>query len=318
MFGISVAVFFALAFFTSSGQVDGVDNNSAVGGVGEIAEVDLDEDFLKKIEETERKKNELLGISEESEKSEDAIADEEPAKVIKKIKYRVRRNESLSTIASKFNVSVASIAGSSGIKVIDEVSVGQVVYVPSQEGFFYNVRRGNRLADILKKYKVPLEKFVAANPDINPDLLEAGEEIFLPGAKPKNLIRGWLVPVNSRYITSGYGWRNFPRRSFHRGLDLKAPYTSVRSAKRGVVTYAGWLGGYGRVVVIKHSGGYKTLYAHLSRIYTKKGRRVNRGTLIGRSGNTGYSFGPHLHFEVTKNGKNINPLRILKGLRGRR
>ncbi|MES0491115.1 MAG: peptidoglycan DD-metalloendopeptidase family protein [Leptospirales bacterium] len=235
-----------------------------------------------------------------------------------KREYIVQKGDTLSAIASISKVSVESIAGSSGIQILDHLRVGQKLSIPNKEGFFYSIKKNERLAQVLTKYTVGYDKFLEENPGINTDLLEVGQEVFLPGAKPKNIIRSWLFPVSSRIVTSRYGPRRYPRRAFHKGLDLKANYTSVRAAKGGRVVYAGRLGGYGNVVIISHPGGYKTLYGHLSKIYVRKGSRVVQGTVIAKSGNTGYSTGPHLHFEVTRNGKHINPAIILTGLRYRK
>jgi murein DD-endopeptidase MepM/ murein hydrolase activator NlpD len=79
----------------------------------------------------------------------------------------------------------------------------------------------------------------------------------------------------------------------------------------GIVTYAGWMGGYGKLVVIRHRDGYSTRYGHLSRIVATKGRHIRQGQRIGYVGNTGRSTGAHLHFEVRKNGKPINPLKVI-------
>ncbi|MCB1171641.1 MAG: M23 family metallopeptidase, partial [Leptospiraceae bacterium] len=116
-------------------------------------------------------------------------------------------------------------------------------------------------------------------------------------------------------LTSGYGWRVHPLyhyRQFHGGLDIAAHYTWIRSARKGVVTYAGWMGSYGRAIIIKHDNGLKTLYAHLSRINVRVGQSVNGGQKIGVSGSTGMSTGPHLHFEVIRNGKPVDPRRYIK------
>ena len=294
---------------------------SSTGGIGGIGQINISEDQAslksltsQEIEESERLKDELLSEVADAE----PITAEEAENSPHKIPYTVLEGDTLSHISAKFNVSVEAIAGSSGIRHPDDLRLGQVLQIPSKEGFFYEVKKGDRLSSIIAKYDITPEKFIKTNSLINPDLLEEGDEIFLPDAKPKNLVHAWLVPVTSRYVTSGYGWRRFPRRAFHKGLDLKAAYTSVRSAKAGKVTFAGWLGGYGKAIVIRHPGGYKTLYAHLSKIYIKKGQTVSRGRIIGITGDTGYSFGPHLHFEVSKYGKNINPRMILRGLRGRR
>lgn len=291
-----------------------------IGGVGQIDKKFLDPNGVKvkafdlnQIQEDEKRKDALLGI--QSGGTQVSAKDKKPKNQLHKVKYRVRPGDTIGSVAKKFNVSVASIAGSSNLRIVDEIHVGQLLYIPSREGFFYKIKRGDRLANVLIRYKVPLKKFLAANFNKNPDLLEVGEDIFLPGAKPKNIVRGWFIPTMHRIITSGYGWRSYPRRSFHKGLDLKAMYAPIRAARSGKITFRGWLGGYGKAIIIQHPSGYKTLYAHLSRIYVKQDQVVKRGHVIARSGNTGFSFGPHLHFEVTHNGKTISPHRILKGLR---
>lgn len=261
--------------------------------------------------ETEQLKQSLL--QEESATEQEDV--KEDSSVLQKYSYVVKEGDTLSQIAADYNVSVESIAGSSDIRMIDSLHVGQKLQIPSRDGFFYVVLQGDRLVKILDKYNVSFPEFLSANPGISADLVEEGDEVFLPGAKPQNIIRSWLVPVPSRLVTSGYGWRSYPRRAFHKGLDFRAAYVGVRAARNGVVTYAGNLGGYGNVIIIKHSGGYRSLYAHLSRIYVRHGTRVMQGTVIGKSGNTGYSFGPHLHFEVSLNGKTINPQKVLTGLR---
>lgn len=304
-------VYIPFAFVPDAKQ-NNIDNDlhSAIGGFSTNAKLSKKE--LQKLEQTEKKKDELM----KEDISEDDSDPEDKKNTVKKITYRVRKGETLSAIAKKFRVSIGSIAGSSGIRVIDELSSGTILTIPTQNGFFYTVGKGSRLHSILQKYKVDYNKFVELNPDINPDLLRSGDEIFLPGAKPKNLVSGWLRPVASRKVTSPYGWRwLFGRKNYHKGIDLKAPYVSVRAAKKGKVKYAGWLGSYGKVVILTHGNGYQTMYAHLSQIYVRKGMWVSRGRTLGRSGNTGYSFGPHLHFEITRYGKNINPAIKIKGLR---
>ncbi len=121
-------------------------------------------------------------------------------------------------------------------------------------------------------------------------------------------------PVFGR-ITSRYGYRLDPfskRYEFHRGIDIKAPRgTPVRATADGKVIYAGWRYGYGRTVIIRHSYGYKTVYAHLHRIKVKRGKWVKAGDVIGYVGSTGKSTGSHLHYEVRKRGKSLNPYSYL-------
>jgi murein DD-endopeptidase MepM/ murein hydrolase activator NlpD len=102
-------------------------------------------------------------------------------------------------------------------------------------------------------------------------------------------------------------------REGHPGFDLATPAGSpVHAADTGLVVFAGWSGlGYGNVILIDHGNGYQTLYAHLSQVSVYCGAKVEKGKLIGLSGNTGNSTGPHLHFEVRVPGGYINPLRVL-------
>lgn len=107
-------------------------------------------------------------------------------------------------------------------------------------------------------------------------------------------------------LTSRFGYRG---REFHEGIDLAVPWGSnVYAADGGVVEFAGWSGGYGKLIIINHQNGYKTYYGHLSRFLVSPGQKVAKGQLIAKSGSTGRSTGPHLHFEVRKNGVPQNPL----------
>lgn len=122
------------------------------------------------------------------------------------------------------------------------------------------------------------------------------------------------LPTAGR-LTSNFGYRIHPilgYRRFHAGIDFGAPHGSaIRAADSGVVIFAGWYGGYGRSVIIDHGGGLTTLYAHASQIYVAEGERVERGQAIAAIGSTGLSTGPHLHFEVRRNGNPVNPLEYL-------
>ncbi|MGB9977065.1 murein hydrolase activator EnvC family protein [Thermovenabulum sp.] len=120
----------------------------------------------------------------------------------------------------------------------------------------------------------------------------------------------WPVP-SSQEVTSDYGWRVHPIfkvKKFHTGLDIAAPYgADVVAADDGVVIYTGWYGGYGNTVIIDHGGSISTLYAHLSKINVQEGDKVKKGSKIADVGSTGFSTGPHLHFEVRKEGQHVNP-----------
>ncbi|WP_071515378.1 peptidoglycan DD-metalloendopeptidase family protein [Geitlerinema sp. PCC 9228] len=127
---------------------------------------------------------------------------------------------------------------------------------------------------------------------------------------------GYIWPAKG-VLTSGYGWR-WGR--MHRGIDIAGPIgTPIVAAASGVVTEAGWnSGGYGNLVEIQHSDGSLTLYAHNSRILVGKGQRVEQGQQVAEMGSTGYSTGPHLHFEIHPPGQGaVDPLAYLPPKRGR-
>lgn len=124
----------------------------------------------------------------------------------------------------------------------------------------------------------------------------------------------FIWPVNGT-VTSHFGWRMHPIlkvEKFHAGIDIAAPYgAEIKASAGGKVIFAGWLGGYGNTLIIDHGAGYSTLYAHCSVIIVSEGEEVSQGEIIARVGSTGYSTGPHLHFEVRFNGEPQDPLNYL-------
>lgn len=137
-------------------------------------------------------------------------------------------------------------------------------------------------------------------------------------SKENALGTSFLWPVRGK-ITSPFGWRIHPifkSRTFHSGIDIAAPFnTPVKASNSGTVIFVGWYGGYGKVVMIDHGlingKSVTTLYAHLNSWNVSKGQKVSKGDIIAREGTTGYSTGPHVHFEVRLNGKVQNPLNYL-------
>lgn len=115
-----------------------------------------------------------------------------------------------------------------------------------------------------------------------------------------------LWPVRGP-ITSAFG----PRRGFarfHNGIDIGAePATPCRIAAAGTVVFAGWRNGYGKTVIVDHGDGVHTLYAHLSRLGVSRGQRVEQGAVLGATGTTGHTSGPHLHYEILVNGRSVDP-----------
>ena len=145
----------------------------------------------------------------------------------------------------------------------------------------------------------------AARADLQKLLSKSGSSTYVGGE--------FRWPTKATRITSYYGTRKDPitkKQSMHTGIDIGAGMGSeIYAANSGTVIVAGWSSkGYGNYVVVDHGGGKSTLYAHMSKIKTTKGAKVTKGDVIGLVGSTGYSTGPHLHFEILINGKHTNPM----------
>lgn len=134
---------------------------------------------------------------------------------------------------------------------------------------------------------------------------------------PNTLIYGTgeLIFPSDGEISSGFGWRQHPilgHLRFHAGIDFAGSYGSpIQAADRGTVILAGWYGGYGNTVIIDHGDGIATLYGHTSKLYVSEGQSVQLGQAIAAVGSSGLSTGPHLHFEVRKNGEPVDPMNYL-------
>ena len=199
---------------------------------------------------------------------------------------------------------------------------------------FNGIKRGDRVV-IIYDQKMRLGQPIGM-PDIKAAMIETGGRehyIFKHtdqryyDEEGKNLIKRYMgKPLKQIRITSSFTHRRFhpiqKRWKAHLGTDFGAKRgTPILAVAKGKVVFAGWKGGYGKVIKIKHDDGYVSLYAHQSRLKVKKGAFVSKGDIIGFVGSTGRSTGPHLHFGVYKNGRAINPMRVVKfkteGLRGR-
>lgn len=149
------------------------------------------------------------------------------------------------------------------------------------------------------------DKIAAQKQVINESMGPIKSKLAYLMAKPS------IFPVNAS-ITAGFGYRKNPFTSrgseFHKGVDFAAAYGStVAATGDGIVMFAGWNAGYGKMVIISHGYGITTLYAHNSKLLVKQGDKVKKGQAISKVGNTGRSTGTHLHYEVKLSGKNVNP-----------
>ncbi len=197
----------------------------------------------------------------------------------------------------------------------------------------------------LNNSKTNKEKLEERLSDIEKGLLEMQELLDKKGIKNELSVGGEFIPANqvnmsyvdfvekninelfdvvksfpvgtplSGEINSGFGYRKDPFNSkpaFHSGVDIDAQFGQpVVATADGVVEQAGWYRTYGETIIIEHRGDYQTLYGHLSKIRVREGQSVKAGDIIGYTGSTGRSTGPHLHYEVIKDGKSVDPINYL-------
>jgi len=248
--------------------------------------------------------------------------------------YVVKDGDSLWTIANKFDLDLDTIIGSNKIPNINHLKLGTVLRIPNQDGIFVKVAKNDNVARLADKYGSYKQAVYAANLMSDETQLKIGSEIFLPGAKfaavtasavgtSSRSARSTITASSRKFrwpvmgkISSVFGWRRSPfgrRRVFHSGLDIRAPRgRGIVAAGDGRVVHSGWMGGYGKTIVISHPGGISTLYGHCSSLLVRNGATVRSGQQIARVGSTGRSTGNHLHFEVRRNGTPQNPLRYLR------
>jgi murein DD-endopeptidase MepM/ murein hydrolase activator NlpD len=202
----------------------------------------------------------------------------------------------------------------------------------SNSGFYYKVKSGDNLYRIGKRFGVPTEVLVRVNRIEDITTLEVGSRLWIPrrrtgsprskaassgvnSAELRRKVREDLRrtaklefawPIPGAGLTSRFGTRDGQP---HEGIDLGARKgTAIRAAESGKVIHAGPLGDYGKVVILKHTGHYRTVYAHSRRVMVRKGQFVERGDRIAEVGMTGRTTGPHLHFEIRRNDVAKDPL----------
>lgn len=184
------------------------------------------------------------------------------------------------------------------------------------------VKKNDTLSSMARSYKTTVARIKKQN-GLKTDIIRLGDILEVPvvtgSASRKKIVteRVFINPVPNSRVSSYYGRRKDPfnkySKNFHSGLDLAAPLgTPVMAAAEGEVVFTGKNGGYGNTVILLHENGYKTVYAHCSKIVVEVGEKVKMGRVIAAVGRTGTATGAHLHFEVYKNGKLHNPSSALR------
>ncbi len=244
-------------------------------------------------------------------------------KALKEV-HKVDEGENFWTIAGDNKIDLFTLIGANpGLPM--KAKLNYSVNILNERGVLHTVQPGETLPIIAARYKADPKVLKSVN-DIHWwwwKTLKAGDVLFIPGAKPLRMTQDWQTYFSKRgifgdplgrwgIITSPFGKRSDPLTGdvrHHSGVDLRAKYgDKVYAAAGGRVIFTGISGGYGNLIQIAHGNGFITFYGHLSKIFVQQGQKIRRGQLIGRVGATGRVTGPHLHFEIRKNGKAVDPL----------
>jgi hypothetical protein len=262
------------------------------------------------------------------------------------ISYRVSFGDGMWAIADKFKVKAESILYVNKDLGDNPHSLkpGMELIIPPVDGLYYQWKAGDTFDSIAQKFNAKAEdiiNFPGNNIDLTDPQIKPGSLVMIPGGSRE--LRNWEADLQTMArsnngstgtsdfgsnkcgggaVASGFGWpadaHSLSGNGYgpgHLGIDISAPEgANIYAAGAGVVTMAqgGWNYGYGNVVQIDHGNGYVTVYAHLSQINVSVCQSVGQGALIGLAGATGNAFGSHLHFEIRRGGKNINPYEIVQ------
>lgn len=255
-----------------------------------------------------------------------------PTPVPEPFTYEVEEGDTLAGIAARFGVDVETLVENNDLADPDVVPVGTRLVILPVPGLLYHVTAGDTLSAISERFGIDPAEVLRHNRLESADHIVVGQQLVLPGARlarpgeqwagaeaggwqkpPETRGTGWLIwpavgPITTYFME--VGWTS-PRG--HRGLDIAADYGApVRAADSGVVVLRDRLvGDWGWYIIVDHGNGMTTLYGHLSAFEVEPGEAVAQGQVIGRVGSTGFSTGPHLHFEVAMGGTLVDPLALL-------
>lgn len=249
------------------------------------------------------------------------------------ITYTVKAGDTLSSIAAAYNMPADYLIWNnpSAVGNADEVVEGQQLLIPSTPGIIYTVRPGDTLTELASYFNIEVSAIINYTPNrlISEDVVAIGATLILPGAVPPppppppppvTSTPARAAPVAPARVFAGFSWPAFgPITAYfgdgrgHTGIDIGVGWgTAVGASAPGTVSFAGAKGdGYGYYVIVSHSGGFSTVYAHLSAIYVSIGESVGTGETLGASGCSGICTGPHLHFEIRIGGVAVDPMGYL-------
>lgn len=255
------------------------------------------------------------------------------------ITHTVQQDETLWTIAAQYNLAPETVAWSNREAIQDApwlIRPGLQLFILPVNGIYHTVREGDTPQNIAETYGVdPSVLYNEWNDLEEGDALEEGQLLVVPNGQDEEIAweppqpapsqprynyqysassaaapspNNWFILPTGNRLVSGWYFRD-PRNPTHIGLDYKCHMGDpLYAADSGVVTIAGWNGGYGILVELDHNNSFITRYGHFSQLAVGAGQAVRQGDLLGYCGSTGWSTGPHLHFEIRKNGVPQDPM----------
>jgi len=277
--------------------------------------------------------SQVLGLATDSQMTVDPLTQVSDKPRADVFEYTVEDGDTLAAIAKKFGVDTDSIKWLNPGLNEKRIKKGTVMKIPPVTGVMHTVKSGETVYSIAKRYNVSAQAIVdfPFNEFSNDETfaLAIGQQIVVPdGEMPEEVItspRGNLantltpnagaVSATGSWIWPAQGTITQWYKAWHKGLDIaNRGGGNILAADSGTVIVAGWPdnSGYGNRVMIDHGNGYKTLYAHMSKIAVAVGQTVKRGNVIGSMGSTGRSTGTHLHFEIRSDAGNKDPIGVLK------
>lgn len=247
--------------------------------------------------------------------------------------HTVEEGDTIAGIASKFGVSTNTVLWANGLNGRDVIKVGDHLTILPTTGVLHKVASGETVLAIAQEYNAKASEIIAYNNLGEDAKVSIGQSLVIPEGyiapreAPQTVSQNTRIardpdeneptppPQETKSAGAGFTWPTTTKhlsqyfKGGHTGVDIdNRSRPSVFASQDGTVEFTGWLGGYGNLIIVNHGAGLTTYYAHLDKFYVSAGQKVGKGAAIGKMGSTGRSTGPHLHFEVRRFGKPINPM----------
>ncbi len=247
--------------------------------------------------------------------------------------HTVEDGDTIAGIASRFGISTNTVLWANGLSGNDVIKVGDHLTILPTTGVLHKVTSGETVLGIAGEYNAKATEIIAYNNLGENAGLSIGQSLIIPEGyiaprqAPQTVSQNTRIardpdeheptppPQDTKSTGEGFAWPTTTKhisqyfKGGHTGIDIdNRSRPAVFASQGGTVEFTGWLGGYGNLIIVNHGAGLTTYYAHLDKFYVAPGQKVDKGVAIGKMGSTGRSTGPHVHFEVRRFGRPINPM----------